>query len=93
MRRAFLIDRRDDQLGVRARLVFGDDAVPIVFQPFDRQQLGRCADRLIDRDCKADALRTARTATFTPIIWPSIFTSGPPELPGLMQASVWIRSS
>jgi hypothetical protein len=30
----------------------------------------------------------ARTATLMPIISPSMFTSGPPELPGLMAASV-----
>ncbi len=35
----------------------------------------------------------ARTATLMPIISPSMFNSGPPELPGLMLASVWIRSS
>ena len=35
----------------------------------------------------------ARTATLMPIISPSMFSSGPPELPGLMLASVWIRSS
>ena len=33
----------------------------------------------------------ARTATLMPISSPSMLTSGPPELPGLMQASVWIR--
>lgn len=30
----------------------------------------------------------ARTATFTPITSPSMFNNGPPELPGLMLASV-----
>jgi hypothetical protein len=29
---------------------------------------------------------------FTPITSPCAFTSGPPELPGLMDASVWIMS-
>ena len=28
----------------------------------------------------------------TPITWPSALASGPPELPGLMAASVWIMS-
>ena len=41
---------------MRARLVCGDDAVPIAFQPFDRQQLGRGAHRLIDGNRKADPL-------------------------------------
>ena len=35
----------------------------------------------------------ARTATLMPITSPSMLRSGPPELPGLMLASVWIRSS
>ena len=29
----------------------------------------------------------------TPITWPSALNSGPPELPGLIAASVWITSS
>ena len=29
-------------------------------------------------------------AVLTPITWPSRLTSGPPELPGLIEASVWI---
>ena len=28
-----------------------------------------------------------------PITWPSMLTSGPPELPGLMAASVWMKFS
>ena len=32
-------------------------------------------------------------ATLTPITSPSIFTSGPPLLPGLIEASVWIAAS
>ena len=31
-------------------------------------------------------------AVFIPITCPSIFNSGPPELPGLIAASVWIIS-
>ena len=31
------------------------------------------------------------TAVLMPMTWPELFTSGPPELPGLMAASVWIR--
>ena len=34
---------------------------------------------------------SALTAVLTPITWPALLTSGPPELPGLMAASVWIR--
>ncbi len=33
----------------------------------------------------------ARTATLMPISSPSTLISGPPEFPGLMQASVWIK--
>jgi hypothetical protein len=32
-------------------------------------------------------------AVFTPITSPRVFTSGPPELPGLRAASVWMTSS
>ena len=28
----------------------------------------------------------------TPMTWPAMFTSGPPELPGLIAASVWMKS-
>ena len=31
------------------------------------------------------------TAVLMPMTWPALLTSGPPELPGLMAASVWIR--
>ena len=31
------------------------------------------------------------TAVLIPITWPALLMSGPPELPGLMAASVWIR--
>src|SRR2546422_440670 len=34
----------------------------------------------------------ARTAEQTPITLPSAFSSGPPELPGLIDASVWMKS-
>ncbi len=33
------------------------------------------------------------TAVFTPITSPALFRSGPPELPGLSAASVWMMSS
>ena len=34
-----------------------------------------------------------RIAVFTPITSPSMLNSGPPELPRLIEASVWIKSS
>ncbi len=34
---------------------------------------------------------SATIAVFMPTTWPAAFTSGPPELPGLMAASVWMR--
>src|ERR1035438_3569779 len=30
-------------------------------------------------------------AVFMPMTWPAISTSGPPEVPGLMAASVWMN--
>ena len=57
------------------------------------QERGGDVHGLVDRDGETDALLPARTATLTPIISPSMFTNGPPELPGLMGAEVWIKSS
>ena len=37
-----------------------------------------------------DPLRAAML--LTPTTWPAMFTSGPPELPGLIAASVWMKS-
>ena len=37
-----------------------------------------------------DPLRAAML--FTPTTCPAMFTSGPPELPGLIAASVWMKS-
>ena len=34
---------------------------------------------------------SVETAVLMPMTWPALLTSGPPELPGLMAASVWIR--
>ena len=36
---------------------------------------------------------SATIAVFMPTTWPAALTSGPPELPGLMAASVWMRPS
>ena len=33
------------------------------------------------------------TAVFTPMTSPALVTSGPPELPGFSEASVWMMSS
>ena len=42
------------------------------------------SDDLVDRDRERDLLGAdTRTATFTPMISPSMFNSGPPELPGI----------
>ena len=35
---------------------------------------------------------TPATMVLMPTTWPARFTSGPPLLPGLIEASVWIRS-
>ncbi len=34
----------------------------------------------------------ARMAVLIPMSWPLMFSRGPPELPGLMAASVWMKS-
>ncbi len=38
------------------------------------------------------ALRSPRMAVLTPMSCPSMLRSGPPELPGLIDASVWMKS-
>ena len=35
----------------------------------------------------------ATMAVLTPITCPSMLSNGPPELPGLMEASVWMKLS
>ena len=40
---------------------------------------------------KAMPFAPSRTATLMPISSPLMLSSGPPELPGLMSALVWIR--
>ena len=90
---ALLLDRGDFHSRERCGGV-GSSHQPVPrLHAAGRQKRGRDVHGLIDRDGKADALAPARTATLTPIISPSMFSSGPPELPGLMGASVWIRSS
>ena len=54
-------------------------------------QVGSAADDEVDGQREADVLRPARIATFTPTTSPITFRSGPPELPGLIGALVWIR--
>ena len=38
------------------------------------------------------SLPSVSMAAFRPMTWPRALTSGPPELPGLIGASVWIAS-
>ena len=51
---------------------------------------------VFDGNREADARRlrpsSLRICALTPITWPSEFSSGPPELPWLIAASVWIES-
>ncbi len=42
-------------------------------------------------DCRAPPSVTIRV--LIPITWPRVLSRGPPELPGLMAASVWIIST
>ena len=74
-----------------------------VFEPeqpaFDRAELhqlvGDAADH-VDRDREADADVAAgagQESGGSPTSSPRRFTSAPPELPGLMAASVWMKSS
>ncbi len=65
-----------------------DEAVPLVLQPLDVQQVAATLSASSIGIAKPMPWAPARTATLTPIISPSMFSSGPPELPGLMLASV-----
>ena len=47
----------------------------------------------IDGDGEAEVLGVGHDGGVDATTWPAAFTSGPPELPGLMAASVWIRPS
>ena len=53
----------------------------------DEQQVGG----LVDRDREAQALGVEATAVLMPMTAPDASSSGPPLLPGLIAASVWIR--
>jgi hypothetical protein len=44
----------------------------------------------IRRDCKSEAASNPIIKVFIPITRPSTSKSGPPLLPGLMNASVWM---
>jgi len=57
------------------------------------QQLAEHPLRGIAGGRKADALRTGDDAVFTADHGPRESTKGPPELPGLSAASVWMTSS
>jgi hypothetical protein len=47
---------------------------------------------VVDRDREAEALAPTATAVLMPMTAPEASSSGPPLLPGLIAASVWIRS-
>ena len=77
-----------------------DDRVGGVPSP---DELDRDPADLVDRDGKAEAdaaalypvigsLPSVSIAASMPMTWPRAFTSGPPELPGLIGASVWMAS-
>ena len=50
-------------------------------------------DREADADAAAEAAPPVAICELTPITWPVASSSGPPELPGLIAASVWMTSS
>ena len=52
--------------------------------------IGMAKPRPIEPACEPAAVPIVAMAEFTPITAPVPSSSGPPELPGLMAASVWI---
>ena len=57
---------------------------------FRSSMIGRATSMAIE---KPRFWASATMAVFMPTTWPAALTSGPPELPGLMAASVWMRPS
>ena len=47
----------------------------------------------IAKPIPSDPPEREKIELFTPMTSPSAFASGPPELPGLIDASVWIMSA
>ena len=79
----FLLDRGVD--GLEA------DAEPRAGQRLAGRGLGHQRTGDVDRDGEADALGRPATAVLMPMTLPLGSSSGPPLLPGLMAASVWMR--
>jgi hypothetical protein len=102
-RRAAGLDRLDSHRGVLAErpgqhqpavqrgIAAGhaEQAAPHAAMP---QQLRDHPVGDVDRHRKADRLRPGDERVLTPITCPRELSSGPPELPGLSEASVWITS-
>ena len=60
--------------------------------PAMSQNLAQHMQHRVGRDREANALSQRIIAVLMPITSPAEETSGPPELPGLRAASVWITS-
>ena len=86
--RAFLVDLVDDALpsAGRAGLLRHDSVPGVVLLALINSAATPMA--MSTGIAKPMPWAPARTATLMPIISPSMFNSGPPELPGLMLASV-----
>ena len=62
-------------------------------------QLGDDVAHSVDGNCEADSdvalapVSPVEIAELTPTTWPCAFSSGPPELPWLSAASVWMTRS
>ena len=52
--------------------------------------IGIANPRPIEPPCSVAELLLLRIEELMPTTWPDMSTSGPPELPGLIAASVWI---
>jgi hypothetical protein len=74
----------------RSRMVVCCPATPIRLRRIRPSRISREATKpyRVARDREADALRGLIIAVLMPITSPPVVTSGPPELPGLSDASV-----
>jgi hypothetical protein len=102
VRRAVRADLGDEDAGLRAVLsgeaarqadVLAADADHGAPDAAALDQFPGDPFRGVDRGREADALRGGDDRCVTPMTCPRLSTSGPPELPGLSAASVWITLS
>jgi len=85
-------DRRTARPAEQRNILDADADVAPPHAPLAEQRRNH-DPRRVDRHCEAEAWPPRIIAVFTPTTFPRPLTSGPPELPGLSAASVWMMLS